>query len=272
MSTLLRTGVVEPFTRGAFGKTPRLNPLKSKPGPKSRKDHCVEPLTSESMKFRQSNLFLSPRAVNGLTSGSSIRFYHNDITFPSMDAYRKGSTQDPTKRNEDTEEPRKMMHYLSYGIGGMIGMYATKTIVVDLVEYKGAPKDQLALASIEVNLADIPEGKSGTFMWRGKPCFVRHRTQEQIDTERSVPLSELRDPQRDEDRVQKPEWLVVVGICTHLGCVPIAYKGDFNAYYCPCHGSHYDNSGRIRKGPAPANLEVPQHEFTPDNKLIIGKA
>jgi len=272
MSTLLRTGVVEPFSRGAFGKTPRLNPLKSKPGPKSRKDRCVEPLTSESMKFRQSNLFLSPRAVTGLTTGSCIRFYHTDLTFPNMEDYRSNSTKNPTVRSEDTEEPRKLIPYLSYGIGGMIGMYTTKVIVLDLVEYKGPPRNQLAMASIEVNLADIPEGKSATFMWRGKPCFIRHRTPEQIETERAVNVSELRDPQKDEDRVQKPEWLVVIGICTHLGCVPIAYKGDFNAYYCPCHGSHYDNSGRIRKGPAPNNLEVPEHEFTADNKLIIGKA
>jgi ubiquinol-cytochrome c reductase iron-sulfur subunit len=272
MSTLLRTGIVEPFSRAAYGKAPRINPLKPQLGSKSLKQRSCEPLTNESMKVRQSNLFLSPRAVTGMNTGSSIRFYHTDVAFPNMDEYRKSSTKDPTKRNIDTEDSRKMMHYLSYGIGGMIGMYTAKAVVVNLVEYKSPPRDQLALAAIEINLADIPEGKSATFMWRGKPCFVRHRTQEQVDIERSVPMSELRDPQKDEDRVQKPEWLVVIGICTHLGCVPIAYKGDFNAYYCPCHGSHYDNSGRIRKGPAPNNLEVPEHEFTADGKLVIGKA
>lgn len=103
----------------------------------------------------------------------------------------------------------------------------------------------------------------------GKPVFIRRRTQKEIDQERAVDISQLRDPEHDEKRAPNPEWLVVVGICTHLGCVPIAGKGDFGGYYCPCHGSHYDASGRIRKGPAPANLEVPDHVFDGDT-LVIG--
>lgn len=96
------------------------------------------------------------------------------------------------------------------------------------------------------------------------------RTQKEIDKEAQVSVSSLRDPQADADRVQKSEWLVVLGVCTHLGCVPIANAGDFGGYYCPCHGSHYDASGRIRKGPAPLNLEVPPHEFVGSDLLVVG--
>lgn len=133
-----------------------------------------------------------------------------------------------------------------------------------------ASADVLALAKIEIKLAEIPEGKSVTFKWRGKPLFIRHRTGEEISTEQSVAPSTLRDPQTDAERVQKAEWLVVIGVCTHLGCVPIANAGDFGGYYCPCHGSHYDASGRIRKGPAPLNLEVPPYVFPDEGLLIVG--
>lgn len=109
------------------------------------------------------------------------------------------------------------------------------------------------------------------FIFPGKPLFVRHRTPDEIAATRAVPMSELRDPQPDDDRVQKPEWLVVIGVCTHLGCIPIPYLGDFvGGYYCPCHGSHFDGAGRARKGPAPTNLEVPHYEFIDENTLIVG--
>ena len=113
-------------------------------------------------------------------------------------------------------------------------------------------------------------GTNYTVMWQGKPCFIRHRTPEEVKQMKEVNLKELRDPQHDDDRVVKPEWLVVSAICTHLGCVPVAYKGDFRGYFCPCHGSHYDASGRIRKGPAPLNLEVPKYKFPDEDTLIIG--
>ena len=108
------------------------------------------------------------------------------------------------------------------------------------------------------------------FKWRGKPLFVRHRTSEEVEDVRSVDVSSLRDPANDADRVQKDDWLVVIGVCTHLGCVPIANAGDFGGYYCPCHGSHYDASGRIRKGPAPENLEVPAYEFLDESTMVVG--
>ena len=107
-------------------------------------------------------------------------------------------------------------------------------------------------------------------LWRGKPVFIRRRTQEEISKAKNVKLEELKDPQKDEDRVKKPEWLIMTGVCTHLGCVPLGDKGDFGGWFCPCHGSHYDTSGRIRKGPAPTNLEIPKYEFADNNTIKIG--
>lgn len=148
--------------------------------------------------------------------------------------------------------------------------YGAKVLVTDFISSMSASADVLALAKIEIKLAEIPEGKSVTFKWRGKPLFIRHRTQEEISTEKSVNVAELRDQQHDDERTQNPKFLVVLGVCTHLGCVPIANAGEFGGYYCPCHGSHYDASGRIRKGPAPLNLEVPPYSFPEEGLLIVG--
>jgi ubiquinol-cytochrome c reductase iron-sulfur subunit len=156
------------------------------------------------------------------------------------------------------------------GGGAVASAYSAKAVVTQFVTSMSASADVLALAKIEIKLAEIPEGKSVTFKWRGKPLFVRHRTAEEISTEQAVPVSVLRDPELDSQRVTDPEWLVVIGVCTHLGCVPIANAGDYGGYYCPCHGSHYDSSGRIRKGPAPLNLEVPTHTFPGDGTLVVG--
>ena len=136
-------------------------------------------------------------------------------------------------------------------------------------------KDVLALASTEVDISPIAVGQSVTVMWRGKPVFVRHRTAEEIAAARAVPMSELKDPAPDQSRIRRDPWLVVVGVCTHLGCVPLGQKstdakGDYNGWFCPCHGSHYDTSARIRKGPAPANLEVPDYSFMSDRSIRIG--
>lgn len=133
-----------------------------------------------------------------------------------------------------------------------------------------ASADVLAMASLEVDLSKISPGQTITVKWRGKPVFVRRRTDEDVESARSVPLSTLRDPQTDESRVVNPEWLVLVGVCTHLGCVPLPGAGDYGGWFCPCHGSHYDTSGRIRKGPAPTNLEVPEYKFLDDSTLLVG--
>lgn len=137
--------------------------------------------------------------------------------------------------------------------------------------------DVLALASIEVDLAPIAEGQTIKVKWRGVPVFIRHRTAADIEEARAVAMEELKDPQADADRVKagKEKWLVMVGVCTHLGCIPLSGEGEYGGkdkggYFCPCHGSQYDTSGRIRKGPAPRNLDVPQYSFISDNRIKIG--
>ena len=135
--------------------------------------------------------------------------------------------------------------------------------------------DVLALSSTEVDLSPIEVGQSITVVWRGKPVFIRRRTAKEITRAKADDTSDLPDPQADADRVQKPEWLILVGVCTHLGCIPLGQRtteprGDFGGWFCPCHGSHYDTSGRIRKGPAPENLAVPKYVFVTDTKIKIG--
>jgi ubiquinol-cytochrome c reductase iron-sulfur subunit len=126
-----------------------------------------------------------------------------------------------------------------------------------------------------VDLSPVEVGQRITVVWRGKPVFIDHRPEQDIKAAESTPLAELVDPQPDSERVQKPEWLVLVGVCTHLGCIPLGQKtgeprGEYGGWFCPCHGSHYDTSGRIRKGPAPKNLAVPPYEFSDDTTIKIG--
>lgn len=212
----------------------------------------------------------SIKVKSGPAVTTQVRYAHTDIRVPDFTTYRRKAVSDPSVRNRDSDESRKMFTYMILGAGAIGTTYAAKTVVTQFVMSMSATADVLAMAKIEIKLSDIPEGKSVTFKWRGKPLFIRHRTPAEISTEQSVPLSELRDPQPDSDRAQKPEWLIVIGVCTHLGCVPIANAGDFGGYYCPCHGSHYDASGRIRKGPAPLNLEIPSYEYIDENTLIVG--
>lgn len=210
------------------------------------------------------------QAVSGINTKSHVRYLHNDMQVPDFTPYRRNDTKDPTRRSSDSEAKRKSFTYLIAGAGGAVGAYSASALVNAFVSSMSASKDVLAMSKIEINLNEIPVGKSVTFKWRGKPLFLRHRTAEEIDREAAVDLSTLRDPQADSDRAKNAEWLVVLGVCTHLGCVPIANAGDFGGYYCPCHGSHYDASGRIRKGPAPLNLEIPEHEFMDDGILVVG--
>jgi len=141
--------------------------------------------------------------------------------------------------------------------------------------------DTLALSTIEVNVTPIQVGQAVTVKWRGRPVFIRHRTEQEIKEAEAVPLSALPDPQTDNSRVTdsakkvRPEWLIMIGVCTHLGCVPLGNrpgdpKGEFGGWFCPCHGSSYDTSGRIRKGPAPRNLVIPEYLFTSDALVRIG--
>ena len=131
---------------------------------------------------------------------------------------------------------------------------------ISLINTMNPAKDVLALSTTEVDLSPVEEGQSLTVMWRGKPIFIRHRSKDEIDSATNVSVDQLSHKETDESRVENPKWLVVVGVCTHLGCVPLGQKigdskGEFGGWFCPCHGSHYDTSGRIRKGPAPLNLD-----------------
>ena len=172
---------------------------------------------------------------------------------------------DPTKRD---------LLKLVTGSAVLIGVGA---IAWPLIDSMSPAKDVLALSSVEVDLAPVPEGQAITVVWRGKPIFVRSRTGQEIKEAEDTPLNQLIDPQSDAARVKpgKEKWLVVIGICTHLGCVPLGNKlsdprGDFGGWFCPCHGSQYDTSGRVRHGPAPANLGLPPYAFIGDTKIKIG--
>ncbi len=171
-----------------------------------------------------------------------------------------------------TDVSRRDFLYLTTAAMAAVGAGAAGWGFVDSLN---PAADTLALASTEVDLSKIEVGQSITVTWRGKPVFIRHRTEKEIAEADATNVSDLRDPQADKDRVQKPAWLVLVGICTHLGCVPLGQKaadpkGDFGGWFCPCHGSHYDTSGRIRKGPAPKNLAVPAYTFLSDTAVRIG--
>ena len=150
---------------------------------------------------------------------------------------------------------------------GAVGVGAAVWPLIDQMNPDASVK---ALASTEVDVSNVEKGQSITVLWRGKPVFIRRRTSEEIAEARDVNLEELKHPEKDEDRAKDPEWLVMLGVCTHLGCVPLGDKGEYGGWFCPCHGSHYDTSGRIRKGPAPTNMEVPKYEFVNSNTIKIG--
>tara|TARA_B100001057_G_scaffold463805_1_gene518363 strand:- start:498 stop:1055 length:558 start_codon:yes stop_codon:yes gene_type:complete len=169
------------------------------------------------------------------------------------------------------EEKRDFLFVTTTGLAVAGGAVAA----VSLINTMNPAKDVLALSTTEVDLSPVDEGQSLTVMWRGKPIFIRHRTKDEIDSAKNVTDNELIHKASDDSRVENPKWLVVVGVCTHLGCVPLGQKigdnkGEFGGWFCPCHGSHYDTSGRIRKGPAPLNLEIPPYKFVSDDIIKIG--
>ena len=150
-------------------------------------------------------------------------------------------------------------------------------VVVPLVSQMAPSADVLALASVEVDISKIAPGQAIKTSWRKQPVFVRNLTPKEIAEAKAVPMSELRDPETLAQRTKpgKENWLITLGVCTHLGCVPLGAaegepKGDFGGYFCPCHGSHYDTAARVRKGPAPRNLEVPEYTFLTDTSVRIG--
>ncbi len=170
------------------------------------------------------------------------------------------------------EETRRDFLYLATGAVTVVG---TAIAVWPLIDNMNPSADVLALSTTEIDLSPVEVGQSITVVWRGKPVFIRRRTSGEIATARADDTADMRDPETDEARAEKPEWLVMVGICTHLGCIPLGQKpgdpkGDWNGWFCPCHGSHYDTSGRIRLGPAPRNLEVPLYTYLDETLIQIG--
>ena len=192
--------------------------------------------------------------------------------FAATRVWIKVDKQNKQSSSEKDREGRRDFLYLSsISIGG-VGIAA---FMWPFLKSMNPAEDTLALGSTEVDLSNISIGQSITVKWRGKPVFIRRRTQEEIVEANNVDIALLRDPMSDKDRVQKEEWLVLEGVCTHLGCVPLGQKmtdtkGEYNGWFCPCHGSHYDTSGRVRKGPAPDNLPVPPYKFISDTTIKIG--
>lgn len=182
-------------------------------------------------------------------------------------------TSDPTRRD---------FLYVATGMAGVVGAAGLAWPFIDQMRPDAST---LALATIEVDVTALEPGMSLTAKWRGKPIFIRNRTPEEVEAAKAVPMADLKDPvarnaniaadaaATDVDRsagTEKENWIVMVGSCTHLGCVPLGQSGDFGGWFCPCHGSHYDTAGRIRKGPAPQNLAIPAYQFVSDTKIRIG--
>jgi ubiquinol-cytochrome c reductase iron-sulfur subunit len=168
------------------------------------------------------------------------------------------------------EHSRRDFLYIATAAVGAVGAVAA---AVPLVSQMNPDASTIAAgAPIEVDLGPIAEGQVIKVFWRGKPIFISHRTKKEIQEAQNVQVASLPDPQSDADRVKKghDQWLVLIGICTHLGCIPIAHQGAYDGFFCPCHGSVYDTSGRIRQGPAPLNLAVPPYAFLSDSKIRIG--
>lgn len=174
-------------------------------------------------------------------------------------------------KNKENESKRDFLVVSTYALAGV----GAASFVWPLIDQMNPAADTLALASTEIDLSSLEEGQSITIKWRGKPVFVRHRTPDEIKQAKEVLIDDMRDPESDADRVTNEKYIVLVGVCTHLGCVPLGQKtgdvkGQYGGWFCPCHGSHYDHSGRIRKGPAPTNLEVPSYRFLSDTLIKIG--
>jgi len=212
--------------------------------------------------LNQLNQASRPRVTSAVRAAS---YNTTDAQPNSVDGKFKSDRIDKAKDSNSRE-----FTYLLLGGTRFVYASAIRLGLINFVGSMSASKDVLALASAEFDLDNIDVGQTITVKWRGKPVFIKHRSEEDIAASNAVDVSTLRDPETDSVRVQNPEWLVCMGICTHLGCVPISNAGDFGGWFCPCHGSHYDTSGRIRQGPAPLNLEIPPYTFVSDTKIVVG--
>ena len=192
--------------------------------------------------------------------------------FVAIRTWIKVDEKNQQSSSEKDKNTRRDFIYLSTITIGGAGVAA---FIWPFLKSMNPAEDTLALGSVEIDLSDIVVGQSITVKWRGRPVFIRRRTQDEISEANNVDIASLRDPIEDKNRVQQEEWLILEGVCTHLGCVPLGQKmsdtkGEFGGWFCPCHGSHYDTSGRIRKGPAPDNLPVPPYKFITDTVIQIG--
>ncbi|XP_031839146.1 cytochrome b-c1 complex subunit Rieske, mitochondrial [Nomia melanderi] len=202
---------------------------------------------------------------------SRIRAAHTDIPRISFQEYRRKTVQDPNVSSARTIDERRTTSSVSSFVASVAALYGIKSHVLHYVSFMSPSRDILADAQIEINLQNTKVGAVSIVKWREKPIFVYHRPQSIIDQEKLVNLSILRDPARDDERTKRPEWLVVIGICTHLGCIPIPNAGIIpGGFYCPCHGSHFDGAGRVRQGPAPTNLEIPPYKFLQNDSILVG--
>ena len=168
------------------------------------------------------------------------------------------------------EHTRRDFLYIATGAVGAVGAAAA---LVPLVAQMNPDASTIAAgAPVEIDLAPIADGQIIKVFWRSKPIFIFHRSKNEIEAAQKVDVASLPDPEPDQKRVKEghDQWLVLIGICTHLGCIPIGHQGDYGGFFCPCHGSQYDTSGRIRKGPAPKNLYLPPYAFVSDTKIRIG--
>lgn len=229
-------------------------------------------------------LFGRERFVTSLNLWTQVRFssgsdsntrncpqLHGDIPYPNFDRYRKECTKDVRKTEWGSGDHKIGAVYAIGYFGLLCTMYGTKATVLQYVFFMAPPADVLAMAVIEVDISKVPIGGCVSIKWRGKPLFVKNRTANEISAEENTPMKFLRDPATPEQRLQDKNWLIVVGICTHLGCVPLPNTGEYiGGFFCPCHGSSFDNLGRIRKGPAPTNLEVPPYKFLTPTTLLVG--
>jgi ubiquinol-cytochrome c reductase iron-sulfur subunit len=189
-----------------------------------------------------------------------------------VSAAKTDSLTDPSKRD---------FLYITTAAAGTVGLAG---FVWPLVDQMNPDASTLALASIEVDVSSMESGQAITVKWRGKPVFIRNRTDKELEEARNVDLAELKDRDARNQNLGKSDasdvnrsagegrenWIIMIGSCTHLGCIPVGLAGEFGGWFCPCHGSHYDTAGRIRKGPAPENLAIPKYEFIDDTNIKIG--
>jgi len=196
---------------------------------------------------------------------------HSDRS-TQRDRGHDGSLELTATAVHSAEPTRRDFIYIATGAAGAVGIAAVAWPFI--AQMNPDASTVAAGAPIEVDLAPIAEGQIIKVFWRGKPIYISHRTKKEIEEAREGDHANLPDPQPDADRVKEghAQWLVLIGICTHLGCIPIAHQGDYGGWFCPCHGSQYDTSGRIRRGPAPANLPLPPYQFVSDTKIRIGES